>query len=774
MNVPLVDVLAGMPNYEKFLKDLLPPKLVDPGSFLIPCTIARSVEYLTMTSLGTSIKLIPYSLYASLSRNTLKPTRMSILLANYTYQYPMGIAKNMLVQVGKFVFLADFVILQMEEDEKVLLILGRPFLHTIDAIIRVKNKELNLGVGDDRITFLIDKDMRHSHSNDDTCFCVDIKDEVMEEELDALLNNSKPFSTTSKKIRESFLDHEFKELMAVEIEEIPEQEEEFENNFEVLPLEGNQIIKNSTQDPPTDLVMKPLPEHLEYAFLEKDSLLSVVISALLQDDEKKRLVSVLKKHKEAFAWKTSNIPGISPSFCKHKINFKDDAKPVIQRQCRLNTNMKEIVKKEIIKLLDAGIIYAIEDSPWVSPVHCVPKKGGMTVVTNEKNELIPTRIVTGWRVCIDYRKLNKATRKYHFTLPFMDQMLERHEGFYRQFIQDFSKISRPMTKLLKKDAVFDFNEECIEAFELLKEKLTNAPIMVSPDWLRPFKLMCDASDFAVEAVLGQWEGKRLCPIHFASKTLNNAQQNYTVTEKELLAIDHSALKYLFAKQDAKPRLIRWILLLQEFDIEIKNKKGAENVAADHLSRLENPHLEELRDDNINDNFPDETLMNGIHFMGPFLKSHKFEYILVAIDYVSKWAEAEALPTNDARVMINFLKKLFSRFGIPKALISDRDELILQAYENSKLYKARTKAYHDRKIRIRKEFKAGDKVLLYNSKYKFKAPKLRSKWYGSFMVKHGFLSGYVELYDKHGGSFIINGHRVKLYHDEEQINELATE
>ncbi|GJW82447.1 reverse transcriptase domain-containing protein [Tanacetum coccineum] len=198
-------------------------------------------------------------------------------------------------------------------------------------------------------------------------------------------------------------------------------------------------------------------------------------------------------------------------------------------------------------------------------------------------------------------------------------------------------------------------------------------------------------------------------------------------------------------------------------------------------------------------------------MGPFSKSHKFEYIFVAIDYVSKWAEVEALPTNDARVVVNFLKKLFSHFGIPKALINDRgtyfcnrqmekilkkygvhhriatayhpqtsgqlhelDELRLQAYENSKLYKARTKAYHDKKLRVRKEIKVGDKVLLYNSKYKFKAPKLRSKWYGPFIVKHDYPSRYVELYDKHGGSFIVNEHRVKLYHDKEQLNELTIE
>ncbi|GJW94638.1 hypothetical protein Tco_0174310 [Tanacetum coccineum] len=392
---------------------------------------------------------------------------MSIRLTNHTYQYPIGIAENMLVQIQKFIFPADFVILQMEEDDKVPLILGRlhttdaiirvknkelnigvgddriaakfirnfkslakeadesldkitvfeeenerllkkvvsqdtmsivqsplvedtsdlqtelertkekfetciikkddeyatlwnncssyfgtTILYTTDAIIRVKNKELNLGVGDDIITFLIVKAIRHSHSNDDTCFRVDVIDEVTEEELDALLDDSKPFSTTSEKISKSFLDHEFEEFMAVKIKEIPKQEEEFENSFKVLPLEGNQRIMNSIQDPPTNLVMKPLPEHLEYAFLEKDSLPLVVISTLLQDDEKKRLVFVLKKHKEAFAWKTSDILGITLSFCKHKINFEDDAKPVIQRQHRLNPNMKEVVKKEIIKLLD--------------------------------------------------------------------------------------------------------------------------------------------------------------------------------------------------------------------------------------------------------------------------------------------------------------------------------------------------------------------------------------------------------------------------------------
>ncbi|GKC25644.1 reverse transcriptase domain-containing protein [Tanacetum coccineum] len=166
---------------------------------------------------------------------------MSIRLANHTFQYPMGVAENMLVQVGKFVFPIDFLILEIEEDNKVPLILGRSFLHTADDIIKAKRKELNLGVRDDRITFLIDKAMQHSHSNDDTCFCIDVINEVTEEELDTLLNDSEPFLSTSEKINETYLNKEFEEFMAVDVEEIPEQEEEINENIKISPLEKLRI-----------------------------------------------------------------------------------------------------------------------------------------------------------------------------------------------------------------------------------------------------------------------------------------------------------------------------------------------------------------------------------------------------------------------------------------------------------------------------------------------------------------------------------------------------
>ncbi|GJR58510.1 hypothetical protein Tco_1500672 [Tanacetum coccineum] len=194
-------------------------------------------------------------------------------------------------------------------------------------------------------------------------------------------------------------------------------------NKEKLLEIANTPIKSSIEDP-SDLVLKDLPSHLEYAFFEGTSKLPVIIAKDLKKEEKEQLLKVLKSHKRAIAWKIYDIRGINPNFCTHKILMEDDFKPVVQQQRRVNPKIHEVIKAEVIKLLDAGLIYPISDSPWVSPIHVVPKKGGITVVTNENNELILTRLVTGWRVCIDYRKLNDTTRKDYFPLPFMDQMLE--------------------------------------------------------------------------------------------------------------------------------------------------------------------------------------------------------------------------------------------------------------------------------------------------------------------------------------------------------------
>nr|GEV82970.1 reverse transcriptase domain-containing protein [Tanacetum cinerariifolium] len=204
-----------------------------------------------------------------------------------------------------------------------------------------------------------------------------------------------------------------------------------------LKQEEETKAKSSIKEPP-EQELKELPSHFEYAFLEDTDKLPVIIAKNLKDVEKEALIKVLKSHKQAIAWKIFDIKGIDPRFYTNKIFMEEDYKQTFQSQRRVNPKIHDVIKKEVIKLLDARIIYPIFDCPWLSPIHCVPKKGGMTVVANENNEIISTRLVTGLRVCIDYRKLNDANRKDHFSLPFIDQMLERLAGneFYC-FLDDF-------------------------------------------------------------------------------------------------------------------------------------------------------------------------------------------------------------------------------------------------------------------------------------------------------------------------------------------------
>ncbi|GKB22250.1 reverse transcriptase domain-containing protein [Tanacetum coccineum] len=561
-----------MPNYGKFLKELVsnkhkrkqissaflsdestamiqnkvPPKLGDPGSFLIPCTFSKAFSCNALADLGASINLMPYSLYAKLSLETPKLTKMSVILADRSFQHPIGIAENMLIEVGKFTFPMDFVILKMEEDSKVPLILGRPFLQTADAVIQVKQKQRNLGVGIERMMFSIDSVMKHSYINDDTCFSIDVINEILEDDFDALLlEGSEIIHSIEGTILDEKLFVEFNVFMGMNIEENFDSESETEETpFEKITFNIDYKIKTYLEEPYSNLELKPLPIHLEYVFLKQPTFLPVIISSQLSEQNKNKLISILKRHKQAFAWKTTDILGIYPSFCLEVDKAKID-----------------VISK-----------------------------------------LSPPTNVKGIRIFL------------------------RHASFYRRFIKDFSKIARPLTKLLEKDTPFEFNDKCYKAFNSLKEKLTCTPMIVGPNWNLPFELMCDASEFAIGPVLGQKDGKHFHPVYFARKTLNSAQQKYTITEKEIMAVvfafdkiqpylilskivvytGHSALRHLFKKQDAKRRLIRWILLLQEFDIKIKDKKGTENVATDHLSRIKN---DETSDDHeVDDNFPGETLM----------------------------------------------------------------------------------------------------------------------------------------------------------------------
>ncbi|GJS77943.1 reverse transcriptase domain-containing protein [Tanacetum coccineum] len=620
--------LAKIPlneNCSAMLLKKLPKKLRDPDKFLIPCDFSGMDVCHALANLGASINLMPLSIWKKLSLPELTPTRMTL---EYSSIYDdMSVNRIDVIDVASEEYAQE--VLGFSNNSMG----GNPTL-TFEPIISDSYPSFTPFEGSDFIL----------------------------EEIEAYLKDD----SISSEIYHANFDSEgdiclIKKLL---------------NNdpFQLPPMDLKQVevtkAKSSIEEPP-ELELKDLPSHLEYAYLEGTDKLPVIIAKSLKDDEKEALLKVLKSHKQAITWKITDIKGIDPRFCTHKILMEEDYKLAVQSQRWVNPKIHEVIKKEVIKLLDAGMIYPFSDSPWVSPIHCVPKKGGITVVANEDNELIPTQLVTGWRVCIDYRKLNKAIRKDHFSLPFMDQMLERlagnefycfldgflgyfqipidpqdqekttftclmelsltvachlacvmlpvlskegivlghkisksgievdrakvdviaklphptivkgvrsflgHAGFYRRFIQDFSKIARHMTRLLEKDAPFVFSQDCINAFETLKKKLIEAPILVVPDWNRPFELMCDASDFAIGVVLGQRKTKHFQPIHYASKTMTEAQIHYTTTEKEMLAVvyafekfrpylilsksivytDHSALKYLLSKQDAKPRLL---------------------------------------------------------------------------------------------------------------------------------------------------------------------------------------------------------------------------
>nr|GEX47923.1 DNA-directed DNA polymerase [Tanacetum cinerariifolium] len=369
----------------------LPRKLGDPEKFLIPCEFSIMDECLALADLGASLNFMPLSVWEGLSLPEHTPTCMTLELADRSVSKPIGIAKYVSFKFGVFHFPANFVVVDFEPDPQVPLILGRCFLKTSRALIDVHKGELTLRIANEAITYNLDQTVRYSANyNQMTANKIDFIESACEEysqEGDILLLEAILNSEPSPPLRN--------------------QEQNLPSFKEKLKAYEAQTVKSSVDEPP-EVELKDLPHHLRYVFLEGDNKLLVIIAKELR------------------------------KFCKYKILMEEDYKPTVQNQRRVNPKIHDVIKKEVKKLLDAGLIYPISDSPWVSPVYCVPKKGGFTVVENEENKLILTRFVTGWRVGIDYRKLNEATRKDHFPFPFMDQMLERlAENEYYCFLDSF-------------------------------------------------------------------------------------------------------------------------------------------------------------------------------------------------------------------------------------------------------------------------------------------------------------------------------------------------
>ncbi|KAK1602997.1 hypothetical protein QYE76_048209, partial [Lolium multiflorum] len=336
------------------------------------------------------------------------------------------------------------------------------------------------------------------------------------------------------------------------------------------------------EDPVFDL--KPLPDNLKYAHIDDKKIYPVIISSKLSEIEEERLLEILKKHRGAIGYTLDDLKGISPSICQHAINMEEDAKPVVEHQRRLIPKMKEVVRNEVLKLLEAGIIYPIADSRWVSPVHCVPKKGGMTVVPNDNDELIPQRIVVGYRMCIDFRKVNKVTKKDHYPLPFIDQMLERlSKNTHFCFLDGYSGFSQIAVKAKDQEKTTFTCPYGTYAYRRMPFGLCNAPATFQRCMSAIFHGFC-------ESIVERCEETNL--------VLNWEKCHFMVNEGIVLGhkISERGIEVDRAKVEAIEKM--------PYPRDVKDRKGADNPVADNLSRLENIAYDPVP---VNDSFPNEQL-----------------------------------------------------------------------------------------------------------------------------------------------------------------------
>nr|GEW62297.1 reverse transcriptase domain-containing protein [Tanacetum cinerariifolium] len=569
--------------------------------YFFSCLIRQLDECLALADLGASINLMPFSIWRKLSLPELTSTQMILELADRSTTRPADIAEDVFVKVGKFHFLTNFVVIDYVVDPRVPLILGRPFLRSGRALIDIYGEELTLRVDDKAITFNVRQTLKYSYKDAKLINRIDVIDVACEEyvqEGDILY---------LEKLLTEYPSPNLPPVKTIDLKQ-----------FDAT------MTRPSIEKAP-DLELKELPSHLEYAFLEGTDKLPVIISKELKDEEKSALLKVLKSHKWVIAWKIFDIKETMKVFMDDFSVFGDSFSSCLSN---LDTMLKWCE--------DTNLVLNWEKC------HFVVKEGIVLGHKISKNGLE-----------VDRAKVNVISKIPLLTTAKGVRSFLGYAGFYRQFIQDFSKIARPMTYLIEKETPFVFSKDCSDAFETLKKKLIEAPILVVPNWNLPFELMCENR--------ASWSDK-----------LDDALWAFCTAFKT--PIGCTPYKLVYGKACHLPIELEhkayWALKHYNFDLK---------TAGDH-QKVQLNELNELRD---------------------------------------------------------------------------------QAYENSLIYKEKTKKIHDSKITNR-VFNVGDQVLLFNSCLKIFSRKLKTRWTGPFIVAHVFPYGTIELSQADGPNFKVNGHRLKHY------------
>nr|GEX99124.1 reverse transcriptase domain-containing protein [Tanacetum cinerariifolium] len=720
---------------------------------------------------------------------------------------PKRVAGDVFVKVGKLHFPTDFIVVDFEADPRVPLILGRSFLRTDHTLIDVYGEDITLRVNDKSITFNLNQTMRYYSTYDDTLMnrvdvidiaCEDFVQDVLDFQYnpksssptlvfdDLISENDSSKEPIVKSSSPTLTPFEESDFFLVEIEDflnddsIPTGIENsvYDLKGDILFLEkllnedlfqlplmdlklADESKEKSSVEEPLELELKELPSHLEYAFLEDSNKLPAIIA--------------------------KNLKGIDPRFCTHKIIMEDDYKPAVQSQRRVNPKIYDVIKKEVIKLLDAEKTMEVFMDDFL--VFGDSFSSCLTNLDKMLNRCEETNLVLNWEKCyfmcregvvlnhktsksdivVDRAKVDVIANVPHPTTIKGVRSFLGHAGFYRRFIQDFSKIARPMTHLFENETPFVFSKECIDVFNTLKKKLTEALILVVPDWNLPFELMCDASNYEIGAIIRRYvHGKEAFEILKAChEGPSRGHHGANLTAKKVF---DAGFFWPLIYRDARE-------MIKTYDICQRQGKISQK---------------------------DEMSQNSIQ------------------------VEAKALPTNDARFVVKFLKSLFSRFGIPRAITSDRgthfcnDQFtrVMIKYEvthrlatayhpqtsgqvevsnrrlkrilertvgenrtswsdklddalwafriayktpiGSTLYKLVYGKWFHLPIELEHRETRRDQVLLFNSRLKNFSGKLKTRWSGPFTITHVFPYGTIELSQPNGPNFKVNGYRLKHY------------